>query len=88
MENITVRPGYLRNLRIVSNADPDRRGASRRVTMPCLAPNRKDLPDNSGGSDPASRPRHPPKPLQCGLIVTASLKQDKLSHAIVHYIAS
>ena len=54
--------------------------------MPCLAPNRKDLPDNSGGSDPSGRPT--PKPLQCGLIVTASLKQDERSHAIVHYIAS
>jgi len=38
MENITVRSGYLRNLRIVSNAISDRRGASRRLTMPCLAP--------------------------------------------------
>jgi hypothetical protein len=83
MENITVRSGYLRNLRIVSNAVSDRRGASRRLTMPCLAPDRKDLPDNSGGRDPAGRPT--PKPPQCGLIVA---EREKPSHAIVHYIAS
>src|SRR6201999_4597837 len=59
VENITVRSGYLRNLRIVSNAISDRRGASRRVTMPCLALNRKDLPDNSERPDPGGRPSYP-----------------------------